>query len=224
MGFLDRIFGRRDEPEYEPPPSARRGGRPAPAATPDEQAIERYRYLLRTAPPETIEQAHAEAFAQLTPDQRRMVLQELTADLPAHEREAGVRYDDDPRSLARLATRAEMRQPGTMERTFNRLPAGGAGIGLGGMMAGSFFGSFAGLMIGSAVASQFFEDSGSDSGDAGSTDAADAGQDAGSDPGADQGADATQADTGDAGGDFGDFGGGDFGGGDFGGGDFGGNF
>ena len=33
----------------------------------DEQAIARYRYLLRTAPPEAIEQAHAEAFAQLTP-------------------------------------------------------------------------------------------------------------------------------------------------------------
>ena len=30
--------------------------------TPDEQAVERYRYLLRTAPPETIEEAHAEAF------------------------------------------------------------------------------------------------------------------------------------------------------------------
>jgi hypothetical protein len=29
----------------------------------DEQAIARYRYMLKTAPPETIEQAHAEAFA-----------------------------------------------------------------------------------------------------------------------------------------------------------------
>jgi hypothetical protein len=28
----------------------------------DEQAIARYRYMLKTAPPETIEQAHAEAF------------------------------------------------------------------------------------------------------------------------------------------------------------------
>jgi hypothetical protein len=32
----------------------------------DEAAVERYRYMLRTAPPETIELAHAEAFAKLT--------------------------------------------------------------------------------------------------------------------------------------------------------------
>ena len=41
------------------------------AQSADEQAIARYRYMLKTAPPETIEQAHAEAFAQLTPEQRR---------------------------------------------------------------------------------------------------------------------------------------------------------
>src|ERR671916_421873 len=93
----------------------------------DEQAVERYRYLLRTAPPETIEEAHAEAFAQLTPEQRRLVLQELTQDLPERERAAG--YADDPRSLARMATRAEMRQPGTLERTFGGMNAPGMGMG-----------------------------------------------------------------------------------------------
>ena len=45
----------------------------------DEQAIERYRYMLNTAPPETIEQAHAEAFARLTPEQRRLVRQRMRA-------------------------------------------------------------------------------------------------------------------------------------------------
>ena len=33
----------------------------------DDQAIARYHYMLKTAPPETIEQAHAEAFAKLSP-------------------------------------------------------------------------------------------------------------------------------------------------------------
>ena len=89
----------------------------------DEQAVERYRYLLRTAPPEAIEQAHAEAFAQLTPEQRRLVLEGLSEDLPPQERADR----DDPQSLARMATRAELRQPGTLERTFGGIdPAAGS--------------------------------------------------------------------------------------------------
>ena len=44
----------------------------------DPRAIERYRYMLRTAPPDDIERAHAEAFAQLTPEQRATVLRELS--------------------------------------------------------------------------------------------------------------------------------------------------
>ena len=47
--------------------------------TTDEQAIARYRYRLKTAPPETIEQAHAEAFAQLTPEQRQQLLMTITS-------------------------------------------------------------------------------------------------------------------------------------------------
>ena len=155
----------------------------------DQQALERYRYMLRTAPPDDIERAHEEAFAQLSPDQRAAVLRELAAQVPPSE--VG---GDDPKSLARAATRAEMRQPGTMERTF-----GGAGVpGLGSM----FLSTLAGAFVGSAIADAFFNDEGS-------TDASGEG---------DQGSES--ADTGGDVGD-GDFGGGDFGG-DFGGGDFGG--
>ena len=106
----------------------------------DEQTIERYRYLLRTAPPETIEQAHAEAFAQLTPEQRRLVLQKIAETVPASERPLLEQAGASPQTLARLATRQEMRQPGSM----------------GGLMAGSLLSSIAGAMIGSAIAQQFF--------------------------------------------------------------------
>lgn len=159
----------------------------------DQQAIERYRYMLRTAPPDDIERAHEEAFRQLTPEQRATVLRELTTQVPASEASAS----DDPRSLARMATRAEMRQPGTMERTFG----GMQGPGLGGM----FLSTLAGAFVGTAIAGAFFDN----------------------DPGTDAGANdaaSTEGDTADGfdGGDTGgDFGGGDFGGGDFGGGDFG---
>ena len=134
MGLLDRLFGgnrdrqRGDAPQYAPAASTPQDT-PRPARSGqgrgggDEAAIERYRYLLRTAPPEAIEQAHAEAFATLTPEQRRTVLTELGSQVPASERAAS----DDPKALARMATRAEMRQPGLLERTFS-----GRGGGMGG--------------------------------------------------------------------------------------------
>src|SRR3954470_8753190 len=162
MGILDRLMGK-DEPQQTqrtpvPPQdgafNAQQGGGRVYGQTEDEQALARYRYMLKTAPPETIEQAHAEAFARLTPEQRRLLLEELRDAAPAAERAAVDRAGDDPQALARLATRNELRQPGFMERSFGRASAapawggaaapgfggGGAGMGFGGMMAGSLLG------------------------------------------------------------------------------------
>src|SRR4051812_41395179 len=195
MGILDRLFGRPprrndadDRPAYGTPPGRGSGGAeppvygtPPPSYSPepgastdqarrDEEAIRRYRYLLRTAPPEAVEQAHAEAFARLTPDQRRQVLGQLANNVPEYEQ---VR-DDDPRTLARMATRAEMRQPGFLERIFGGSGPGygggygrgygggygygggmlgggmgmGGGIGMGGLLAGGLLTSIAGSFIG----------------------------------------------------------------------------
>jgi hypothetical protein len=156
MGFFERLFGRktRPEPHQQATGYGRRGAQGELSA--DEQAIERYRYMLRTAPPETIEQAHEEAFAKLTPEQRAMALRELTMTLPEQERVVGTTYRDDPKTLARMATRAEIRQPGTMERTFGGL----GGVGMGGLMAGSLLSSIAGGFIGSMIAQQFFDSTG----------------------------------------------------------------
>lgn len=236
MGFFDRLFGRgeqsRDESasqqyggqnqyggqygqnQYgEPTRYMGPGQDPDPQQMTDQQAVERYRYLLRTAPPEAIEEAHADAFSRLTPEQRRMVLEQLSAQVPPSERATS----EDPRSLARMATRAEMRQPGTMERTFSGIGPAGGGIGLGGLMAGTFFSSMAGMFVGSMIAHSFFgygapagfDQAGSEGYQEGQT--ADTGQDAGGDyAGGDYGGGYEQTDVG---GDFGDFGGGDFGGG-----------
>lgn len=122
------------------------------AQSADEQALARYRYMLRTAPPETIEQAHAEAFAQLTPEQRRQVLQAMRDDVPAAERAMAEQGGATPEALARMATRAEIRKPGSTERMFGQ--AGGASLG--GMMAGTLLSSIAGAVIGSMIARQFF--------------------------------------------------------------------
>jgi hypothetical protein len=124
----------------------------------DEQAIARYRYLLRTAPPEAIEEAHAEAFAKLTPEQRRRVLDELSRELPEQERDAALRMGDSPGQLARVATRAEIRQPGVMERIFGgmRTESAYAGPSMGGLFAGSLLSSMAGAVLGSMIAEHFF--------------------------------------------------------------------
>jgi hypothetical protein len=135
MGLFDRIFG-----------SAPR--QPAAAPSDDEQAIARYRYMLRTAPPEAIEQAHTEAFARLTPEQRRRCWERA-------RQASGIRHrHTDPHELARYATRTEIRQPGTLERTFGAMPAAG-GLGFGGLIAGSLLGSMAGTVLGTAIAQEF---------------------------------------------------------------------
>ena len=156
-------------------------GQEGQAQSADEQAIARYQYMLETAPPETIEQAHAEAFAKLTPEQRRMVLQKLTDTMPASERASAEKSGDNPQALARMATRAEIRQPGAMQRMFGGGQAGG--MSMGGLVAGTLLSSIAGTVLGSMIARQFFsgdsqsagaDDSGGEAGE--NTDVADADQ------------------------------------------------
>ena len=186
MSFFDRIFG-----APTPEPEQRR----AAPRTDDDRAVERYRYLLQTAPPETIEQVHAEAFAKLSPEQRRLVFDELGRTAPAGEAPT----DDEPATLARAATRSELRQPGTMERSL-------AGPSFGQMVGASLLGTVAGYVIGSALASAFLPPLDTGVTDAGTTDAAGAES---SDPGADASGGGEDLAGGDFGGDFGDFG--DFG-------------
>jgi hypothetical protein len=151
MGFFDRLFGRSSGSETSQP---RQADASPPADLTDEQALERYRYLVRTAPPDEIEQAHEEAFAKLTPEQRQQALRDLNAAVPEHERATG----DDPRSLARTATRADVNRPGTVERAF------GGGAGIGGGLLGTFAAAFAGTVIAQSL---FSELAAGDAGDAG---------------------------------------------------------
>ncbi|TFD26155.1 hypothetical protein [Cryobacterium cryoconiti] len=198
MGFFDRLFG--TEPRQQP---QQQGRATAPQRTDDEIAVERYQYLLRTAPPETIEQVHAEAFSKLTDEQRDLLFRQLSENTEASERPANA----EPATLAQAATRAELRQPGTLTRAFGNQGQGGQGQGgpsFGSMVGSSLLGTVAGYVIASTLMSAFLPmDSGATdaSGDAGSGDSG----------------------SGDSSGDAGS--GGDSGGGDFdGGGDFGGDF
>jgi hypothetical protein len=147
MGLLDRLKGYLSDGPTDPR-SGSAVTRTAVRAvrTDDELAVDRYRYLLRTTPPAAVEEVHAEAFATLSPQQRRLVFEELSQHAAASDRPAS----EDPRILARSATRAELRQPGFLERTLG--PGAVRGAGLSTVIGGSLLGTVAGVVIGSAIA------------------------------------------------------------------------
>lgn len=186
MGFFDNLFG-----SASPEPQQQR----TPARSDDEIAVERYRYLLRTAPPETIEQVHTEAFSKLTPAQRDLLFDELTKNAASGD----APVSKEPEALAVSATRSELRNPGTMERSL-----GGQGMGFGSMVASSLLGTVAGYVIGSAIVGAFMPDQTVDASANGSDAPADSGTDVAADPSADGGGFGDGG--GDFGGDFGDFG------------------
>jgi hypothetical protein len=137
MGFFARLFG--SDPVEPVVQQVHR--RPS---VEDERAIEQYRYLLRTAPPETIEQAHAEAFTRLTDDQRAQIYEELSRGAGTGERP----LSSEPATLARAAARSEMRIPGALERSLR-------GSEVGDLVVGSLLGVVAGYVTGSALVSAF---------------------------------------------------------------------
>lgn len=79
----------------------------------DEVLWRRYRHLLGTAPLESIEQAHAEAFGTLPEAERAAIYEELSRGSGTGERP----LSSEPATLARSASRAERRVPGTIEST-----------------------------------------------------------------------------------------------------------
>ncbi|MFJ2145589.1 hypothetical protein ACIOJF_09865 [Glutamicibacter sp. NPDC087831] len=151
-GYQQNPGGYQQQPQHQNYGERGYGNQPASAPSREDQAaIEKYRYMLRTAPPQDMERAHAEAFARLTPQQRELLHHELSEQLPPAERP----MSQDPRDLARSATRAEMSRPGFMDKI---LGSGGKGRGMG-MAAGAagglgvgLLGGVAGAFIGTAIA------------------------------------------------------------------------
>lgn len=101
MGVLARLFGTERD-------SAVETGRET-----DARGINRYRHILLNAPTESLEQAHTEAFAVLAERQRAALYEELSRGAGTGERP----LSSEPATLARSATRAERRAPGSLERT-----------------------------------------------------------------------------------------------------------
>lgn len=117
----------------------------------DKVAIAKYDYLLRTAPPERLEQVHHDAFARLTPGQRQEIRNRLNSQLPPNEH----LRDDSAAGLARAATRGEVQRPGLLRRVLGGRGgafAGGAAMGAGAMAIGGIGVAVAGAAVMSAAA------------------------------------------------------------------------
>lgn len=100
MGVLARLFaGARED-----------------AADVDDRSVARYRHLLRTAPVESIEQTHVDAFATLGEAQRSELYEQLSRGVGTGERP----LSSEPATLARAAVRRERRLPGSLERTLRQ--------------------------------------------------------------------------------------------------------
>ena len=102
-------------------------------------AVARYQYLLKTASPDQIEQAHEQAFAAMTAEERQQVLTALsqTSEAPT---------DASASSLARSATRLEVQQPGTLQNIL-----GNAQSAIGSSTGKTLLTSVAGGFIGSSL-------------------------------------------------------------------------
>ena len=118
MGFLDRLLGRMPTEQQRQAAACDRRtplrctGLRGPAASDEERAVARYRYLLRTAPPEQLEALHAEAFATLTPEQRQQLLRELSTASPTRRAPRASRPTSRaPPPAPRCASRARCRTP-----------------------------------------------------------------------------------------------------------------
>jgi hypothetical protein len=120
MGFVDRIFGRRHDLEEDRTPATSNS---APAKPADERAVAEYERLLRTAPPDTIEKVHVEAFAKLTPEQLDILYDRFTANASTPEERP---TDARPASLAKTATQVEAKKPGTLQRVMGEDSTGPA--------------------------------------------------------------------------------------------------
>ncbi len=123
-------YGQQQQPYGQAPGQQQHGQQQHGAADSDQVAIAKYDYLLRTAPPEQLEQVHHDAFARLTPAQRQQIRNRLNSELPPHEH----LRDDSAGGMARAMTRGEVARPGLVRRVLGG--GGSAGRGRGGAFAG----------------------------------------------------------------------------------------
>ncbi len=177
MSFLRRLFGLERAPEQQAPAPKKfefgtqaaaegyefgrmydtlhDGFHPA-ASTPDqisvERTLQRYRFIVRTAPPDEMEEAYVAAFTAIPGEQRVRLPGELAQMLPEEERASIYLNQHDPQTLARIAIAAEQHHAGSIERVLRAVDGG-----LRGLASSTLLNTFATAFVDSRTAQRFFD-------------------------------------------------------------------
>ncbi len=103
----------------------------------DREAFDRYQQVAPQLPPDVYEQSAQEAFARMSPQERRQFVQYLRQraqeqqfDFPDLNQD-GIddRVQQDPRELARMTSRMRQQQPGGLGELLGGGGGGGGGMG-----------------------------------------------------------------------------------------------
>ena len=96
--------------------SSRKSAKPPDASGEEARELARYKYLLRVAPPDVVEQVHRESFEALLLEQRERLFLRLRHDLSEAQRPTS----SEPAELARAAVAAHERDHGYLVRLLRR--------------------------------------------------------------------------------------------------------
>ncbi|GAC1386038.1 MAG: hypothetical protein NVSMB42_06200 [Herpetosiphon sp.] len=82
---------------------------------------DRYRYMLRNAPPEVVDQAHQQMMQQLSPDQRQQLATQMYQSMPQQNMQQ--QFDprqlvQNPQMMGQMMRQTEQQNPGILDQVF----------------------------------------------------------------------------------------------------------
>jgi hypothetical protein len=132
MDFARKLFGGSEQEHKDFVDRYQQG----PRAISDEEAAARYQQVAPNLPPDVYQQSAQDVFAQMSPEQRVQLGQQLIQSA----RQQGHSFPDvnqdgiddrlqDPEYLARTTTQLHQQQPGLLNQVLGSLGGGHAGVG-----------------------------------------------------------------------------------------------
>jgi hypothetical protein len=135
MNLFDNLFGGQQRQEYEDFVNRYQQGHPSEGYS-EEEVMQRYQKVASNVPEDIYQQSAEEAFARLSPQERkeffqflrqRAQQQQVAQDFADFNQEGVEDRYQDPHQLAQLTTRMRQQQPGFLEKL---LGADGGGQGM----------------------------------------------------------------------------------------------
>jgi hypothetical protein len=135
MNLFDNLFGGQQRQEYEDFVNRYQQGHPSEGYS-EEEVMQRYQKVASNVPEDVYQQSAEEAFARLSPQERkeffqflrqRAQQQQVAQDFADFNQEGVEDRYQDPHQLAQLTTRMRQQQPGFLEKL---LGADGGGQGM----------------------------------------------------------------------------------------------